>query len=408
MVKYLNLHYKPTEEDLICKFYVEPNNISLERCAEQVAAESSIGTWTEVKTMSNRIEKMRAKVFEINKKSRIVKIAYPIVLFERANISQIMSSIAGNIFGMKTIKNLRLLDVEIPKVMIKSFKGPAIGLDDIRRIMNIKDFPIIGTIFKPKLGLTPKEMAKLAYKIYSAGVDYTKDDENLASMEFNRFEERVIRILDVVDKIKREQGRQVIYAPNITSQADKMLERAEFVKKQGGKCIMVDIITCGWSSLQFIVEKTRKMKLIIHAHRAGHAMFTRNKKHGISMLVIAKFARLAGVSALHTGTVVGKMEGKKSEVVEINNFLRSGMQGIKKVMPIASGGLHPKLVPEIIKILGSDLIINFGGGLWGHPLGPEAGAKAIRQAIEATIKGIPLEEYAKSKKDLKIALKTWK
>lgn len=408
MVNYINLYYKPTEEDLICKFYIEPNKISFEKCAEQVAAESSIGTWTEVKTMKKRIEKIGAKVFEIDKKTRVIKIAYPLALFERDNIPQIMSSIAGNIFGMKTIKNLRLLDVEIPKKMIKKFKGPAIGLEDIRKIMKIKDSPIIGTIFKPKLGLTPKEMASLAYKIYSAGVDYTKDDENLASMEFNKFEERVIRVLDVVDKIRREQGRQVIYAPNITSRADKMIERAEFVKKQGGKCIMIDIITVGWSSLQFVIENTRKMNFIVHAHRAGHASFTRNKKHGISMLVIAKFARLAGVSALHTGTVVGKMEGEKSEVVEINNFLRSDIKGIKKVMPIASGGLHPRLIPKIVKILGKDLIINFGGGLWGHPLGPEAGVKAIRQALDATMKEISLEEYAKNKKELKIALKTWR
>ena len=407
MPSYVDLYYTPTEEDLICEFYVEPEKISIKECSKHIAAESSTGTWTEVKTMKKRIEKISAKVFSIDKKKRIIKVAYPLELFEQANIPQILSSIAGNIFGMKIVRNLRLLDVSIPKKMLRGFKGPEVGLEDIRKITKIKERPIIGTIFKPKVGLTPKEMADLAYKIYSAGVDYTKDDENLGSMRFNKFEERVIKMLDVIDRIRREQGRNVIYAANITAPAETMLKRAEFVKKHGGKCIMIDIITSGWSSLQYIVECMIGSKMIIHAHRAGHASFTRNTKHGISMLVVAKFARLAGVSALHTGTVVGKMEASEQEVVKINNFLRSNINGIKKVMPIASGGLHPGLVPNVIKILGKDLIINFGGGLWGHPMGAEAGAIAIKQAIEAAMKGIPIKEYAKEKKELREALKRW-
>jgi ribulose-bisphosphate carboxylase large chain len=416
-MSYLDLSYRP-DKDLVCEFYLEPaKGLSVKEAAEHVAGESSVGTWTEVSTSTPRIRKMAAKVFSISDgrrqetpsvqmKGNHVKIAYPMELFEPGNMPQILSSIAGNIFGMKAIENLRLLDMDFPKEIARSFKGPEIGLEDLRGITGIKGRPILGTIFKPKLGLNPKEMEELAYKVYSAGLDYTKDDENLTSMSFNKFEDRVSKVLGVADKIKSEQGRTVVYAANITSPSHEMLKRAQFVRDHGGKCIMIDIMTAGWSGLQYIREQN--LGLIIHAHRAMHAAFTRNPKHGISMLAIAKAARLCGVTALHAGTVVGKMEGPKEEVVEIDKFLKSDFYGLKKVMPIASGGLHPRLVPDLLKILGTDLVITFGGGLWGHPGGPESGVRAIKQSADSFMQKIPVQEYAKTHKDLAEALKIWK
>jgi ribulose-bisphosphate carboxylase large chain len=403
-MSYVDLSYKP-KNDLVCEFYLEPaKGLSIKDAAEHIAGESSIGTWTEVSTSTPKIKKMAAKIFSI--KGNRVKIAYPQELFEPGNMPQIMSSIAGNIFGMKAVENLRLEDIDFPKGIAKSFKGPEIGLDELRKITGIKGRPILGTIFKPKLGLNPKEMEELAYKVYSTGLDYTKDDENLCSMGFNKFEDRVQRILKVADRIRSEQGRTVVYAANITAPAQEMLKRAQFVKDHGGKCIMIDIMTTGWSGLQYIREQ--KLGLIIHAHRAMHATVTRNPKHGISMLAIAKAARLVGVTALHTGTVVGKMEGPKDEVVKIDSFLKSDFYGLKKVMPIASGGLHPRLVPDLLRILGNDLVITFGGGLWGHPGGPESGVRAIVQATDAAMQKIPIQEYAKTHKELAEALKEWK
>jgi ribulose-bisphosphate carboxylase large chain len=400
---YIDLKYKPDANDIICSFYLEPSGVALEKAAEDIAAESSIGTWTEVATMSSRIKKMGAKVFSIRK--NIVKVAYPEELFERGNLSQILSSVAGNIFGMKAVKNLRLLDIEFNEDMAKSFKGPEVGLEDVRKITGIYNRPLLGTIFKPKLGLTPKEMEKQAHIVYSNGIDWSKDDENLASMKFNKFEERVERMLGVVDRIYSEEGRRVIYAPNTTGPVDRMIERAELVKSLGGRCIMVDVLTVGWSALQYLREQN--FGRIVHGHRAMHAALTRNKKHGISMMVLAKCSRLAGVSALHTGTIFGKMEGGREEVVALNGFLKSNFFGMKKVMPIASGGLHPALIPKLVNALGNDLIINCGGGLWGHPQGSAAGARAMRQSLDSALKGVSLQEYAKSHEELAAALKKW-
>ncbi len=405
MVEYLDLSHSPGKDEIVCEFIVRPaKGVSIRKAAENVALESSTGTWTGLTTANRRMERISAKAFSIS--GRRVKVSYPFELFEPGNIPQLLSSVAGNIFGMKILDKLRLEDIEFPRRYARSFPGPEVGMEDLRRITGIRGRPVIGTIFKPKLGLSAREQAGLAYRVYSAGLDYTKDDENLTSMSFNRFEERVSRMLDAADRVRSETGRQVVYACNITGPSHVMLKRAEMIKELGGKCMMIDILTCGWSGVQFMREQ--KLGLAIHAHRAMHAAFTRDPEHGVSMKVIAKIARLAGVTALHTGTVVGKMHGGRKEVVEIDDFLRSRWHGLKRVFPIASGGLHPGVIPKMLGMLGTDIIFTAGGGLWGHPHGPEAGARALRQAVDSFMEGIPLGEYAKTHRELRDALSHWK
>lgn len=289
------------------------------------------------------------------------------------------------------------------------------GLGGIRRKIGVYNRPLIGAIIKPKLGLSAEEHAKCAYECFKGGVDLVKDDENLTDQNFNQFAKRVQLTLKLAGKAEKETGEKKICAFNVSAPADEMIKRAKLVKKMGGTCIMVDVVTVGFSGLQEL--RQQNLGLIIHAHRAMHSAFTRNPKHGISMLVLAKLLRLAGVDQLHTGTVVGKMEGGEEDVLTINDLLKEDWRGIDKlredwhglkpVLPIASGGLHPGLVPKLIKILGKDVIINFGGGIHGHPDGTAAGTKAARQAVKATIKNIPLTQYAKSHHELKIALEHW-
>ncbi len=414
---YVDLKYKPTQDDLIALFRVEPaKGYSVKKVAEHIAAESSIGTWTEVKTMKKRIRKLGAKVFSI--KGKWIKVAYPSELFERGNMPEILSSVAGNIFGMKVIEKLRLQDIQWPKSIIKSFRGPQFGIPGVRRILKVKKRPLVGTIVKPKLGLNEKEHAKVAYDAWLGGCDLVKDDENLSSQKFNRFEKRVVETLKMRDKAEKETGERKAYMPNITAETNEMIKRAKFVKKNGGEYVMVDILTVGWSALQTIREITEDLGLIIHAHRAGHAAFTRGY-HGISMIVVADIARIIGVDQLHIGTVIGKMEGKKEEVLEIeeeieHEFIKERARklsekwyGLKPVFAVCSGGLHPGLVPRLLKLMGTNIIIQAGGGIHGHPLGTIAGAKAMRQAVDASLKGIDLREYANSHKELKLAIEKW-
>ena len=414
---YIDLKYEPEKNDLICLFRIEPDKgISIKKAAENVAAESSIGTWTEVK-MSPEIRKLGAKIFEI--KGNYVKIAYPSELFEPGNMPQILSSIAGNVFGMKAVKNLRLEDVEWPEILIKSFKGPLYGIGGIRKLLKIPERPLTGTIIKPKLGLNEVNHAKVAYEAWMGGIDIVKDDENLSSQTFNNFSKRITETLKMRDLAEKETGERKIYMPNITAEIDTMLERANFVKECGGEYVMVDIITVGWSALQTLRKANDDLKLVLHAHRAGHATFTRNKKHGISMVVIGDIARLIGLDQIHIGTIVGKMQGLKEEILttedeiekkivkEHSHYLAEDWLNIKPVFAVCSGGLHPGMVPYLVKTLGKNIIIQAGGGIHGHKLGTTAGAKAMRQAIDAVMQNVSLKDYAKRYKELAIALRQW-
>ncbi|GAF95137.1 unnamed protein product, partial [marine sediment metagenome] len=188
MVHYINLNYKPDENDLIAMYYVEkaPDCDDLKQACEEIAKESSIGTWTEIATLSSDIaDKLKPSAFYIDPETNIVKIAYTRELFEADNMSQILSAIAGNIFGMKALKNLRLLDVSFPNDMIKAYKGPKYGIEGIRKITGIKGRPLLGTIVKPKVGLNEIEHARVCGEAWKGGLDIVKDDENLTSMKFN-------------------------------------------------------------------------------------------------------------------------------------------------------------------------------------------------------------------------------
>jgi ribulose-bisphosphate carboxylase large chain len=403
-IDFVDLKYKPVESDIVCTFYVEPDRISLMEAAGGVAAESSVGTWTELTTVKPYVDGLAGRVFVLE--GNKVKIAYPFELFEEGNMPNILSSVAGNVFGLKALRNLRLNDIDFPDKLLKGFKGPQFGIKEIRKLLQVSNRPLVGTIIKPKLGLKTVDHANVAYEAWAGGCDIVKDDENLSSQRFNPFEERVVKTLDMRDKAQSETGERKVYMVNVTAETELMVKRAEFVFAHGGQYVMVDILTCGFSALQTL--RDRGLKLVIHAHRAGHAAFTKNPKHGIAMRVIAKVARIIGVDQLHVGTVVGKMSETKQEVIENVEACKMPMASFKQVLPVASGGLHPRLVPALMATFGKDFVIQAGGGIHGHINGTFAGAMAMRQAVEATLEGKTLTEYATTHKELKAALKLWR
>lgn len=402
-IDFVNLKYKPKDSDLICEFHVEPRDQPLDVIAGGVAAESSVGTWTDLTTEKPYIREKAATVYEIN--GNEIKIAYPIELFEPDNMPNILSSVAGNVFGLEDIENLRLNDIHFPREIAKSFKGPKYGIEGVHSLTGVRDRPLVGTIIKPKLGLVIKDHAEVAYEAWLGGCDVVKDDENLSNQSFNPFDERVIQTLEARDRAESETGEKKVYLINVTAEMEEMKRRAQFVEDHGGHYMMIDILTTGWSSLQTM--RDLDYKLLIHAHRAGHAAFTRSHRHGINMVVIAKVARLIGVDQLHVGTAVGKMAETLEEVETNIHACKEPMYGVKPVLPVASGGLHPGMVPKLVDIFGKDTVIQAGGGIHGHPEGTIMGAKAMRQAVDATMKGISLKEYAKDHPELERALEKW-
>jgi ribulose-bisphosphate carboxylase large chain len=391
-------------EQVIAKYYVE-SRLPVKEAAKKICEECSTGTWTEVTTTTQRVEeKYAAKVVDV--KDNIAEIAIPIDDFEPANIAQFLSIVAGNVFGLKEIKNLRLLDISLPGGLVKSFKGPQFGIEGIRKIVGVERRPLIGTIVKPKIGLEPPEYSKVVYEAAMGGIDLVKMDETLTDQKFCKLEENVSWVMDILDKVKQSTGKKVLFAVNVTTRQDELVERAEKVLELGANCLMIDIICSGLSSIQILREAN--LGAPIYCHRAGHAAFTRSKKHGVRWGVYCKLARLLGADVLHCGTIVGKMHGESDEVLEDYNTLRNDWFFFNPTMPAASGGLHPGLVEGLIKNLGNDIIMNFGGGIHGHPSGTRAGVTAVVQVLDAIKQGISLKEYTKSHEELRVALEKWK
>lgn len=410
---------RPEEIDpdkyISAKYYVE-SPLGLKSAGIAIATEESIGTWTEITTINEWVRtKLPAKLYKMEGEgeSGFVYIAFPLDLFdlETSGIANILSMVAGNLFGLSALKNVRLVDIEFPKSVVRHYRGPEFGIEGVRRLVGTDSAPRphLGTIVKPKVGLNPEQTAKVAYEAALGGVDFIKDDETLVNQAFCPLEERVSKVMDALDKAKSETGRNVLFAVNVTGAPDKMVKLAETAIDNGANTLMLDIIILGLPTVEWFLSRYT-FGVPIHMHRAMHATFTRNPRHGISMLVIAKIARMLGGDQLHTGTGAGKMgttEERKHELKKIIDSLRDDWFGLKSVFPVASGGVHPGLVPANFEALGKDCVINAGGGIHGHPLGTRAGAAAMRQAIDACVAGVPLEEYSKNHKELEVALKHW-
>ena len=415
---FVNVKSRPRTGDLVALFMIAPaKGFTMADAAGRVASESSVGTWTTLTTLTPRVRRLMAKAYEIS--GRMVRIYYPPELFEGANMPQILSSIAGNVFGMKAVEALRLVDVVWPREIVRSFRGPQFGVPGIRNFMKVPRRPLTASVPKPKLGLTDTEHARHAYEAWSGGLDLLKDDENLTSQSFNSFEKRARLTFASRDRSEKETGERKSYLINITAETREMERRAKLVSDLGGEYVMVDICTAGWAALETVRDTCTDLGLAIHAHRAFHATFTRNPRHGMTMAVLAETARLIGVDQLHIGTVIGKLEASKEEVLGLREKLtRDRSPGVgwnleqdwcgkKPVLPVSSGGLHVGLLQPLLDMLGTDIVVQMGGGVWGHPDGGRAGAKALRDAIDCYMGGGEIGDYAKKSPELAAALEKW-
>lgn len=399
--------------------------------ATHVAAESSTGTWTKVYDGVNSgvqlADELKAQAFDLDPKTKTFKVAYKVELFELDNMSGMLSGLVGNIEGMKMIKALRCLDIRFPRKVIEAFPGPKFGIKGVREFMNKPEGPLLCTVPKPKIGRTSDEQAALAKVLFTAAnseYDGIKDDENLTSLFFSTFEDRCKAVHKVRREIEEQTGKKKFFLNNIThSNMDIMFERADMIKKEGGRWLMIDCITTGFAAVH-----TMRMKspdLAIHAHRAMHGFFTRESGPGVfnlgkiydfsmSMTLVAKLMRMLGVDSLHGGAPKAKMEdyGEAERIRDTLQLdetpatkLSLGQKwfGMKPVWHTASGGLHSGSVPEVLERLGNDIIIQCGGGALGHPDGIEAGVEAIVQARDIVMNSQDLKQWLKENPNTALA-----
>ncbi|HOG15570.1 MAG TPA: ribulose-bisphosphate carboxylase, partial [Candidatus Absconditabacterales bacterium] len=323
---YVNLELpdpKNGEYMLACFHMLPGKNLNMLQAACEVASESSTGTNFAVMTETPYSRSMNALVYQVDLKKELVWIAYPWRLFDRkGNVQNILTYIAGNVFGMKEVKALKLLDVRFPPAMMEQYDGPSYTLQDMRDYLGVYDRPILGTIVKPKMGLTSAEYAEVCYDFWVGGGDFVKNDEPQADQDFSPYDKMVRNVKEAMDKAVKETGKKKVHSFNVSAaDFDTMIERCEMIvnsgMEPGSYAFLIDGTTAGWTAVQTL--RRRYPNVFIHFHRAGHGAFTRPENPiGFSVLILSKFARLAGASGIHTGTAgVGKMAGTPGEDITV-------------------------------------------------------------------------------------------
>ena len=400
--------YVPKETDVLCLFRITPQDgVDPVEAAAAVAGESSTATWTVVWTdRLTACDSYRAKAYKVepvpnNPGQYFAWVAYDLILFEEGSIANMTASLIGNVFSFKPLKAARLEDIRIPVAYVKTFKGPPTGLIVERERLDKFGRPLLGATTKPKLGLSARNYGRVIYEGLKGGLDFMKDDENINSQPFMHWRDRFLYVMDGVNKASAATGEVKGSYLNVTAATmEEMYERSEFAKDLGSVVVMVDLVI-GWTAIQSMANWCRKNDMVMHMHRAGHGTYTRQKNHGVSFRVMAKWLRLAGCDHLHTGTAVGKLEGDPMTVQGYYNVCRDSFthqdlpRGLffdqdwadtKKVMPVASGGIHAGQMHLLLDLFGDDVILQFGGGTIGHPAGIQAGGVANRVALEAMVK----------------------
>lgn len=400
-------------KDLIATYYFRTKDgVDASYAANAIREEQTTGTWTSLSTVNDKtayvhdLDGSVEDLVELPDGGYLTRICFPHEIFEKGNIPQYLSVIAGNLFGLGKLEAVRLLDIDLPENLCGC--GPKFGIEGVRKIVGteVSCRPHIGTIIKPKVGLNPKDTAQVAYEAALGGLDLIKDDETLTNQTFCPLFERLEAVMDALDRAKDETGKQVLYAVNVTTGGDRIVELAHKAVSAGANMLMVDVLTAGFSAIQALAEDPA-INVPIHVHRTMHGALTRNPHHGIAMRPIAKLVRSAGGDQLHTGSVSGKMGSKAGEVIADNIEITKPLSYLKPVFPVSSGGLHPGKVAAEISKLGTDIILQAGGGIHGHPEGTTAGTRAMLQAAEAAVLGIPAREYSLSHPELAAALAKW-
>ena len=434
--------YVPKETDILALFRITPQDgVDPIEAGAAVAGESSTATWTVVWTdRLTACDMYRAKCYRVdpvpnNPGQFFAYVAYDLSLFEEGSITNVAASIIGNVFSFKPLKAARLEDMKFPVAYVKTFAGPPTGIVVERERLDKFGRPLLGATTKPKLGLSGRNYGRVVYEGLRGGLDFMKDDENINSQPFMHWRDRFLYVMEAVNKASAATGEVKGSYLNITGATmEDIYERADFAKELGSVVVMIDLIV-GWPAIQSLAKWCRRNDVILHMHRAGHGTYTRQKNHGVSFRVIAKWLRLAGVDHLHAGTAVGKLEGDPLTVQGYYNVCRDSYtrtdlpRGIyfdqdwcdlKKVMPVASGGIHAGQMHQLLDLFGDDVILQFGGGTIGHPAGIQAGAVANRVALEAMVKARNegrdianegpeiLQRAAQFCTPLKQALETWK
>lgn len=417
----------PTEQRVLAAYGIE-TAFALEDAAASMAGEQSTGTFIRVPGETDELrEAHAARVEEIVdlgevaspslpgsgspkagsgvRRAARVTLSWPIANFG-PSLPNLLATVAGNLSELKAFSGLKLLDLKLTPAFLDRYQGPQFGVDGTRRLAGVFDRPIIGTIIKPSVGLSAEATAEQVRTLVESGVDFIKDDELQSDGPHCPFEQRVSAVMAVIRDHADRTGKKVMYAANLTGDIDDMLLRHDHVLAEGGTCVMASMNSIGLPAMKALRAHSQ---LPIHGHRNGWGMLSRSPALGMSFLAYQKLWRLAGIDHTHVNGIDNKFcESNKSVIASARECLspmfNPPLPGCE-VMPVFSSGQSARQVAATFEAIGStDLMYAAGGGIMAHPGGPGAGVKALLQAWEAAVAGVPVSEAAREQPELAAAL----
>ncbi|MBP7001617.1 3-oxo-isoapionate-4-phosphate decarboxylase OiaX [Amaricoccus sp.] len=393
-----------------------------EAVAAKIASDQSTGTFTELPGETAAVRaRCAARVEEVRpiapaeipalpdpggqgpyRRAEAV-ISYPMEAIG-TDIASLMTIAVGGVFAVRGLTGLRVLDFELPEAW-SCHPGPQFGVEGSRRLMGVAEGPMIASIIKPSLGLLPEETAGMVRTLCEAGVDFIKDDEKLTSPGYSPLAARVAAIMPVIRDHEQRAGKRVMYAFGISSaDPETMMRNHDLVAEAGGNAAVVNINSIGYGGMTFL---RRRSALCLHAHRNGWDLMTRHPGFGIDFRAYQKIWRLLGVDQFQINGIRAKYwEPDDSFVRSFHDVMTPIFTPADRALPVVCSGQWGGQAVETYERTGRtlDLMYLGGGGIHGHPLGPAAGVRAIRQAWEAAAAGVALADHARDHPELAASL----
>jgi ribulose-bisphosphate carboxylase large chain len=391
--------------------YLIETPLEVAKAAETLAGEQSSGTFVAVPGETAELKaRFAARVEAIHPLETVAAPSIPTgrppaARYHRAEISvswptenfgpnlpALVSTLQGNLYELAQFSGLKLVDFDVPPGFAASFRGPAFGIAGTRRLTGVQGRPLIGTIIKPSIGLTPAQTAAMVRELVEAGIDFIKDDELMANPPHSPFEARVDAIMAVINAHADRTGKKVMYAFNLSDEYDAMQRHYDHILARGGTCAMISVNSVGLSATKKLCDRG---ELAVHAHRNGWGMLNRHPLLGIEYPAYQKLWRLAGVDQLHVNGIANKFWESDDSVVRSIAACQSPEPLGRPLLPVVSSGQWGGQAPETWRRTRTlDLLYMAGGGIQAHPQGAAAGVRALQLWWEAAVEGLSVEQAA--------------
>jgi ribulose-bisphosphate carboxylase large chain len=296
-------------------------------------------------------------------------------------LAQYLNVVYGNISFLPGIRVERL---ELPPSLTCAFKGPRFGRVGIRELVGAPARPLVSTALKP-MGLSPLQMAEMAFQCALGGIDIVKDDHGLSDQEFCPFRERVSRCVEAVQKANQTSGFHSLYFPALSGRMEEFIEKAHFAKEQGADGLMLMPAFSGFDTARMLAEDD-DLALPIMFHPGFYGTYRRVTEFGISPFVLhGQLPRLFGADITIFPHFEGRFAPPREECRAAADGTAVEMGEIKTIMPSPAGGVKAEFVRGMAEFYGPDVICLAASNL--HRMGPDLieNSRKFRQEAEQAI-----------------------